>query len=56
MPNSERTYPALCYACGKFEGRPARLETAKPNQVRIHMWCQACDSRWEDVITLPAPS
>jgi hypothetical protein len=56
MPTSERTYPALCYSCGKFEGRPTRLETGKANQVRIQMCCHACDSRWEDVITLPAQS
>ena len=52
MPNSERTYPALCYACGQFEGRPERLQTEKPNQVRIHMRCQACDSKWEDIIRI----
>ena len=54
VPDSTRTYPMACRACGKVEVVPTSLKPAKDESGKhvIYMLCRACNHRWQDAVTI----
>lgn len=53
VPDSVRTYPMACRACGQVEVVPTSVKKAKdePGKQLIYLLCRACHQRWQDAVT-----